>query len=81
MEPNELFYCTKCNEPANKIVMVVETEMELNWNEKEQVYEISEYYLNYENTKSVVCAKCINNLIDNKQTKSENNEILTKQLL
>lgn len=63
MEPTELFYCTKCKEPARKIVMVVETEMELVWNDKEFVYEIGEYYHNYEQTKSVVCGNCINDLM------------------
>jgi hypothetical protein len=64
MELDDLLFCTKCNEPANKIVAVVETEMVLHWNEIDQVYEIGEYFHNYEKTKSVVCAKCINNLMD-----------------
>ena len=63
---DKLLFCTKCNEQANKIVVVVETEMELHWNETDKVYEIGEYYHNYEQTKSVVCAKCINDLIDKK---------------
>jgi hypothetical protein len=67
MELNKLLFCKKCNEPANKIVLVVETEIVLHWNGADQVYEIGEYYHNYENTKSVVCAKCINNLMDRKK--------------
>ena len=66
IELDKLLFCTKCNEPANKIVAVVETEMVLHWNEVE-VYEIGEYFHNYEQTKSVVCAKCINDLMDRKK--------------
>lgn len=73
MEPDELYFCSKCNKNAETIVMIVNTEMELNWNEKDKIYEIGNYFHDYEETKSITCGDCMNNLMPAKEL--ENLEI------
>ncbi|MGA2296068.1 MAG: hypothetical protein ABSG15_00785 [FCB group bacterium] len=63
LQVDELLTCKRCNEPAKRVVANTLIGVELLWNDKESIYEVAEESYSLEDSKSVLCAGCLTDLL------------------
>ncbi|TAL67647.1 MAG: hypothetical protein EPN82_13445 [Bacteroidetes bacterium] len=52
-------FCPKCNESANQIVISLEHDIVLRWDNKEQIYIVADDSFNFSDVSSIICSNCL----------------------